>query len=117
MKKDLIHKCNVLFMEKASQISPETFSTMLSEDTIDRDSGFVHTHSAQIYIRLIERILLQFTSMVSDEILERLTPLLDENDNDIILQAMGEYVDINALEEKCFQEVRSTYLGDNSPAN
>jgi len=65
---------------------------------------------SDIYLRLFERIVLKFGEKVDDEALYNINPLLDQDDDDVIFQAMGKYVNIEELCNESFQEIEKTYL-------
>ena len=94
MKEELIDKCMYLVEEKYPDLSDEEVDKLAIE----------------LYIKLFESITLKFGELAEPDVLKKLTPLLDEEDEDKLFIGMNEYTDFSKLAEECFEEVRATYL-------
>ena len=95
IKEQLLSWCKDIVKEKSGDIPEETINVAADE----------------VYERLLQRIFTKVAEELDEKTLEELSPIFENEDEEIILNEMNKHTDIMDLSKKMFEEIKEIYLG------
>ena len=94
IKEQLLSWCQDLVKEKSGDIPEETINVATDE----------------VYERLLQRIFTKAGEELEADALDKLSPVFDNEDEEVILNEINKYMDVMDLSKKMFEEVKEIYL-------